>query len=89
MNKILLLACLSCFSVSAMATCDDLKAQIDSKLQAKGVKEYTLEIRPIMKTKDDAGALGKEAAKEAGKEKEGKVVGTCEGDTKEVIYKRL
>jgi hypothetical protein len=83
MNKLLLLACLSCFSVPAMASCDDLKAQIDSKLQAKGVKEYTLEVRPIKKEEVKA------PDKEASKEKDGKVVGTCEGDSKEIIYKRL
>lgn len=26
--------------------CDDLKSEIDAKLQAKGVKDYTLEIKP-------------------------------------------
>lgn len=84
MNKLLLLAVLSSFSVSAMASCDDLKAQIDSKLQAKGVKNYTLEIRPIKSAKSDAATTGKDTAKE----KEGKVVGTCEGDSKEIIYTR-
>ena len=83
MNKLLLLAGLSCFSATAMATCDDLKAQIDSKLQAKGIKEYTLEVRPIKKEEV------KTSDKETAKEKEGKVVGTCEGDSKKIIYKRL
>lgn len=84
MNKLLLLALLSSYSVSAMASCDTLREQIDAKLQAKGVKNYTLEIRPIKSAKNDAATSGKDASKE----KDGKVVGTCEGDSKEIIYSR-
>jgi hypothetical protein len=68
-----------------MATCDEVKAQIVSRLQSKGIKEYTLEIRPIKNTKDDPVSSGKETVKK----KEGKVVGTCDDDKKEIIYKRL
>jgi len=32
--------------------CDELKAEIDAKLKAKGVKEYTLEILPADQVKD-------------------------------------
>ena len=50
--------------------CDELKSEIAAKLDAKGVKSYSLEIVP----KDqDAG---------------GKVVGTCEGGTKKIMYRR-
>jgi len=48
--------------------CEELKDEITKKLDAKGVKGYTLEI--VAKDKDA----------------EGKVVGTCEGGTKKIIY---
>jgi Protein of unknown function (DUF1161) len=51
-------------------SCDELKDEITKKLDAKGVKGYTLEI--VAKDKDA----------------EGKIVGTCDGDTKKIMYKR-
>ena len=48
--------------------CEELKDDITKKLDAKGVKGYTLDI--VAKDKDA----------------EGKVVGTCDGDTKKIIY---
>ncbi len=48
--------------------CEELKDEISKKLDAKGVKSYTLEI--VAKDKDA----------------EGKIVGTCDGDTKKIIY---
>jgi hypothetical protein len=53
-----------------MKSCEELKSEIDAKLQAKGVKSYSLEIVPNDKIKDE------------------KVVGTCDGGTKKIIYKR-
>ena len=50
--------------------CEELKDEISKKLDAKGVKGYTLEI--VAKDKDA----------------EGKIVGTCDGDTKKIIYNR-
>jgi hypothetical protein len=50
--------------------CEELKDEIAKKLDAKGVKGYTLDI--VAKDKDA----------------EGKVVGTCEGGTKKIIYTR-
>ena len=50
--------------------CEDLKAEIAKKLDAKGVKSYTLEV------------VDKD------KEAEGKVVGTCGGGTKKIMYRR-
>lgn len=82
MHKLILSACLSLISLSAMASCEDLKAKIDSKLQTKGVKSYTLEIVPIAKPDEAAPASGKAA------KTEDKVVGTCEGDSKQIVYKR-
>ena len=51
-------------------SCEELKSEIDTKLQAKGVKDYKLEIVPNEQAKD------------------GKIVGTCEGGTKKIIYKK-
>jgi len=55
---------------TARKSCDDLKAEISKKLDAKGVVGYTLD--PVDK----------------GKEGDGKVVGTCDGGTKSLIYAR-
>ncbi len=54
----------------AIKPCEELKSEIDAKLQAKGVKSYTLEIVASADVKDE------------------KVVGTCDGGTKKIIYKR-
>ena len=51
-------------------SCEELKDEISKKLDAKGVKGYTLEI----------------VAKE--KDAEGKIVGTCDGGTKKIIYNK-
>ncbi len=50
--------------------CEELKDDITKKLDAKGVKGYTLEI--VAKDKDA----------------QGKIVGTCDGDTKKIVYNR-
>jgi len=50
--------------------CEELKAEIDAKLQQKGVKTYTLDIVPNETVKEE------------------KVVGSCDGGTKKVTYKR-
>ncbi|MNO02045.1 hypothetical protein D3C81_2223400 [compost metagenome] len=50
--------------------CEELKAEIAAKLDAKGVSGYSLEIV------DKGTAAG------------GKVVGTCEGGAKEIVYKK-
>ncbi|HXZ95752.1 MAG TPA: DUF1161 domain-containing protein [Burkholderiales bacterium] len=50
--------------------CEELKAEIDAKLQAKGVPAYTLDIVP----NEDVG--------------DQKVVGSCDGGTKKITYKR-
>ena len=85
MIKYALLAGLSLFSIQAMASCEDVKAQIDAKLQAKGIKSYTLEIVPAGGAKDEtAAASGVSAPKASG----GKVVGNCDNETKQIIYSR-
>lgn len=54
----------------APKACEELKSEIAQKLDAKGVKSYTLDVV----TKD--------------KDAEGKVVGTCEGGTKKIVYRK-
>jgi len=75
----LLLLCAYGFAQTAQTTpaaptarkpCEDLKAEITTKLEAKGVKSYSLEIV------------------DKGKEGEGKVVGSCDGGTKSIVYSR-
>jgi hypothetical protein len=67
---VLLFASVSVFAQAAKP-CEELKAEIAKKLDAKGVKSYSLDIM----AKDD-------------KEGDGKVVGTCEGGTKKIVYLR-
>jgi hypothetical protein len=57
-------------SATARKSCDDLKAEISKKLDAKGVTSYTLD------------------AVDKGKEGDAKVVGTCDGGTKSMVYTR-
>jgi hypothetical protein len=89
MNKLMLSICLALFSISAMADCTDLKARLDQKLKAKGVKSYSLDIVLAENLKAALAASAK-AAKESGSPtaKPGKVIGTCEGGSKRIIYRR-
>lgn len=57
-------------TVWAQKPCDELKSEIDAKLQAKDVKNYTLEIVASNAVKDQ------------------KVVGSCEGGSKKIVYVR-
>ncbi|MDO8988136.1 MAG: DUF1161 domain-containing protein [Sideroxyarcus sp.] len=84
MRNMLLAACLLSFSVPAMSSCEDVKAQIDAKLQAKGVVSYTLDIVSAAPAADPVAASGAAAAPAI----DGKVVGNCEGETKLIVYKR-
>ncbi|MEB6588313.1 MULTISPECIES: DUF1161 domain-containing protein [Pseudomonas] len=72
MNKLILALGLMSLAGGALAAgkpCEELKAEIAAKLNAKGVKGYTLEI--VNKG-----------------EPAGKVIGSCEGGTKEIVYRR-
>jgi hypothetical protein len=60
----------SSYAQTAAKPSEELKSEIAKKMDANGVKSYSLEI----------------VAKDA--ETEGKVVGTCEGGTKKVVYRR-
>ncbi len=66
---VLLLAS-ACAYAQAGKPCEELKAEIAKKVEANGVKSYTLEI----------------VAKD--KEVDGKVVGTCEGGAKKIVYSK-
>jgi len=57
-------------TLAAGKPCEELKAEIAAKLDAKGVSGYSLEIV------------------EKGTAAGGKVVGTCEGGSKEIVYKK-
>ena len=72
MKKIVLAVGLSvlAFSAYAQKSCDELKSKIDAKVQAKGVKGYTLAVVVADQVKDE------------------KIVGTCEGGKKKIIYKK-
>lgn len=89
MNKLMLSICLALLPLSALADCTDLKARIDKQLKAKGVKSYSLDI-VLTENLDAALAASAKAAKKSTSPtaKPGKVVGTCEGGTKRIIYRR-
>lgn len=61
----------ACGYAQGPKSCEELKSEISAKLDAKGVKGYSLEI--VDKDKEVT---------------EGKVVGTCEGNTKKIVYNR-
>lgn len=67
---ILTLAPLALELQAAAKSCEELRAEIAAKLEARGVQEYQLEItRP-------GGATG------------WTVVGSCEGGSREILYRR-
>jgi hypothetical protein len=61
----------ACNYAQGAKACEELKTEIAAKLDAKGVKNYTLDI--VAKDADAGDA---------------KVVGTCEGGAKKILYKR-
>jgi hypothetical protein len=76
MRSLLIVAVLTLASASAYAqaakSCDDLKTDIAKKIEANGVKTYTLDVVATDKAADA----------------KGKVVGSCEGGTKKIVYAR-
>ncbi len=73
MTRLLLLTAVCCLAAQpaiAAKDCEELKSEIAAKIDANGVKSYTLEIVPNDKVGD------------------AKVVGSCEGGTKKIIYTR-
>jgi hypothetical protein len=61
----------ACGYAQGPKACEDLKSEIATKLDGKGVKGYSLEVVPKDQEVTD-----------------GKVVGTCEGGTKKIVYRR-
>jgi uncharacterized protein DUF1161 len=102
---LVLLAATLAFAAPVFAApkpCDELKSEIEAKIKANGVKDFTLEVVPAASAKDGA---AKESAKDSGAKDgakdggatpaaskksagAGKVVGTCDGGTKKIVYKR-
>jgi len=72
MKRALLLTILAVASTQAFASkpCEELKGEIAKKIEAKGVKAYSLEIL---------------ATSEVGNQK---VVGSCDGGTKKIVYSK-
>jgi uncharacterized protein DUF1161 len=72
-NSLVVVVAWSLFSMSSFAQqkpCEELKAEVAAKLDAKGVKDYTLKIVTPEEVKSE------------------KVVGSCEGGKKRLIYER-
>lgn len=73
MKRLSLIIALACLLPSAWAQvkpCDELKVEIATKIDANGVKNYTLDIVPTEQVGDR------------------KVVGSCEGGAKKIVYVR-
>ena len=51
--------------------CEELKAEIAARIEANGVKAYTLEVVPADQVKPDR-----------------KVVGSCDGGSNRIVYRR-
>jgi len=70
MKRFVYIACFALISTPAFASkpCEELKGEIAAKIEAKGVKTYTLEVMPADQVGDK------------------KVVGSCEGGTKKIVY---
>jgi hypothetical protein len=59
-----------CTHAQGLKPCEELKSEIAKKLEASGVKSYSLDI--VAKDQDA----------------DGKVVGTCDGGSKKIVYRR-
>jgi Protein of unknown function (DUF1161) len=72
MKHALLFVAIALASAPAFAAkpCEELKAEIAKKIEAKGVKSYSLEIVANADVADQ------------------KVVGSCDGGTKKIVYVR-
>ena len=68
---VLLFASVAVYAQAAKP-CEELKDEIAKKMEAKGVKSYSLDIVPTDQVKDG----------------EGKVDGSCDGGTKKIVYRR-
>lgn len=76
MNKLALavvLALAASTGWSAVKSCEELKNEIEARVTSKKVASYSIEVVP---------------AAEAREEKGQRIVGTCEGGKKKIIYKK-
>ena len=64
--------------------CEDLKSEIEEKIKKNGVQTFTLDVVP----KGEAAKPDAQKETTPGAVAGGKVVGTCDGGTKQIIYKR-
>lgn len=58
--------------VAARKPCEELQAEIEAKIKANGVAEFTLTVIDAAAESDTAG----------------KVVGSCDGGAKRIVYRR-
>ncbi len=76
MNKFALAVVLT-FAVnpvwSAVKSCEELKNEIEARVTSKKVASYSIEVLPAAEAKEEKGQ---------------RVVGTCEGGKKKIIYKK-
>jgi hypothetical protein len=75
MKALIAIVALLLIAAPAMAQrkdCEELKGEIDAKIKNNGVKAFTLDIVPNEQVKEGAG----------------NVVGSCDGGTKKIVYKR-
>jgi hypothetical protein len=63
--------------------CDQLKSEIEERIKKNGVQSFTLEIVPKGEAAKSEAPKAGDTKKEAG---QGKVVGTCERGTKQILY---
>ena len=79
MGKVIIVALVLGLSGTAWAQkkdCAELKGEIEAKIKKNGVDKFTLDIVEADKKDEGKGKA------------EGKVVGTCDGGAKKIVYKR-
>ena len=79
MGKVIIAALVLGLSGTAWAQkkeCAELKGEIEAKIKKNGVDKFTLDIVDADKKDDGKGKT------------DGKVVGTCEGGAKKIVYKK-
>ena len=64
--------------------CEELKSEIEEKIKKNGVRTFTLDIEP----KGEAPKSDASKDMTTGAAAAGKIVGSCDGGTKQIVYKR-
>jgi hypothetical protein len=70
---------------TAHASCEEFKTRVETQLQAKGIQSYSLEIVPVASAPIDATLTVPAPNKPADP---GRVIGTCDKGSKQLIYRR-